>query len=73
MLSKYLYLQLRLNHIIWRNILNHNDSAFRLSIYNLSKPASLLCFVDPSLCTSYYDEGRFADIFGEVPDGRSTG
>jgi len=27
-------------------------SIFRLSILFLSKPASLLCFVDPSLCAS---------------------
>ncbi len=48
-------------------------SAFRLSILILSKPASLLSFVDPSLIILNQDEGRFTDIPQRSTSGRSTG
>jgi len=47
-------------------------SIFRLSILLLSKPASLLCFVDPSLFT----RNRVKAVYRCPPrstDGRNTG
>ncbi len=49
MLSKYLYLQLRHNSYHMEKYFKSIPDFFRLSNFFLSKPALLLCFVDPSL------------------------
>ena len=72
MLSKYLYLQSRLNKYHMEKYFKSSVSIFRLSILILSKPASLLCFVDPSLIIL----NRHKVVHRFPPrstDGRSTG
>jgi hypothetical protein len=54
------------------NYFKSSASIIRLSIYVLSKPASLLCFVDPSLNTHNQVKAAIRCQQRSI-DGRSTG